>query len=78
MPNKEKEKVVENLNNVSKTEVPVKEMMNDNGLKVEETNLDINDYLNNSIFEDVRTIDQSDIGESQLNQDISSDIENMY
>ena len=78
IPNKEKEKVVENLNNVSKTEVPVKEMMNDNGLKVEETNLDINDYLNNSIFEDVRTIDQSDIGDSQLNQDISSDIENMY
>ena len=44
----------------------------------QETDNDLNDYLDNSIFENIRTIEQNEIENFQLKQEISSDVEDMY
>ena len=38
----------------------------------------MNDYLDNSIFKNIRTIDQNEIENSLVKQKISSDVEDMY
>ena len=53
MPSKEKERVVEKVNNVNETEIPGRSKFVDNTLLIDQSiDNDLNNYLDNSIFEE--------------------------
>ena len=79
MTSKEKQKVVEKVIDVIEKETSVEQKVNDNTLVMDQVkDNDLNDYLNNSIFKDIRTINEDEIEDFQLKQKISPDIETMY
>ena len=54
-------------------------LLDDNTLVIDhDMDNDLNDYLDNSIFKNIRTIDQNEIENSLVKQKISSDVEDMY
>ena len=79
MTSKEKEKVVEKIIDAIETKSSGEQIVGDNTLVIDhDKDNDLNDYLDNSIFKNIRTIDQSEIENSLLKQKISSDVEDMY
>ena len=79
MTSKEKERVVEKIIDASETKSSGEQIVGDNTLVIDhDKDNDLNDYLDNSIFKNIRTIDQSEIENSLVKQKISSDVEDMY
>ena len=79
MTSKEKERAVEKIIDASETKSSGEQIVGDNTLVIDrEKDNDLNDYLDNSIFKNIRTINQNEIENSLLKQKISSDVEEMY
>ena len=79
MTSKEKERAVEKIIDASETKSSGEQIVGDNTLVIDrDTDNDLNDYLDNSIFKNIRTIDQNEIENSLVKQKISSDVEDMY
>ena len=79
MTSKEKETAVEKIIDASETKSSGEQIVGDNTLVIDhDKDNDLNDYLDNSIFKNIRTIDQSEIENSLVKQKISSDVEDMY
>ena len=79
MTSKEKERSVEKIIDASETKSSGEQITGDNTLVIDrDTDNDLNDYLDNSIFKNIRTINQNEIENSLLKQKISSDVEEMY
>ena len=79
MTSKEKERAVEKIIDVSETKSSGEQIVGDNTLVIDhDIDNDLNDYLDNSIFKNIRTIDQNEIENSLVKQKISSDVEDMY
>ena len=78
MTSKEKERAVEKIMDASETKLPGEQIVDDNTLVIDhDMDNELNDYLDNSIFKNIRTIDQNEIENSLLKQKISSDVEDM-
>jgi small subunit ribosomal protein S1 len=79
MTSKEKERAVEKIMDASETKLPGEQIVDDNTLVIDhDMDNELNDYLDNSIFKNIRTIDQNEIQNSLVKQKISSDVEDMY
>ncbi len=79
MTSKEKERVVEKIIDVRETIPSNEKIVSDNALVIDQDiDNDLNDYLDNSIFKNIRTIDQSEIENSLEKQKVSSRVEDMY
>ena len=79
MTSKEKERAVEKIMDASETKLPGEQIVDDNTLVIDhDMDNELNDYLDNSIFKNIRTIDQNEIENSLAKQKISSDMEDMY
>ena len=79
MTSKEKERAVEKIIDASETKLPGEQIVDDNTLVIDhDMDNELNDYLDNSIFKNIRTIDQNEIENSLVKQKISSDVEDMY
>ena len=79
MTNKEKERAVEKIMESSEIKSSGEQIVGDNIMVIDRyTGNDLNNYLDNSIFKDIRIIDQNEIENSLLKQKVSSDVEEMY
>ena len=79
MTSKEKERAVEKVIDANETKSSDGQINDDNILVIEhDEDNDLNDYLDNSIFKNIRTIEQNEIKNSLVKQKISSDVEDMY
>ena len=69
MTSKEKETAVEKIIDASETKSSGEQIVGDNTLVIDhDKDNDLNDYLDNSIFKNIRTIDQSEIENSLVKQ----------
>ena len=69
MTSKEKERAVEKIIDASETKSSGEQIVNDNTLVIDhDTDNDLNDYLDNSIFKNIRIIDQNEIENSLVKQ----------
>ena len=79
MTSKEKERAVEKIIDASETKSSGEQIVEDNTMVIDrDTDNDLNNYLDNSIFKNIRIIDQNEIENSLIKQKISSDVEDMY
>ena len=79
MTSKEKERAVEKIIDASETKSSGEQIVGDNTLVIDrDKDNDLNDYLDNSIFKNIRIIDQNEIENSLVKQKVSSDVEDMY